>query len=104
MFTGPDASAPIIGDYLGGDVFTTMGMDRIHGIYLLEIKPGFASYFGTEIGMLVTNVDEDSTLDLEPGDVILRIRDREATSSRWIRRILSTYDEDEDITMRIMPR
>ena len=38
----------------------------------------------------------------ELGDVILGIGDRAATSSSRIRRILSTYDEDEEITLRIM--
>ena len=98
---GPDASATIVGDSWGSNLYT-IGMGRIHDIDLLEVKPALAAYFGTEDGMLVTNVTEDSTLGLEPGDVILSIGDREATSSSRIRRILSTYDEDEDITLRIM--
>ena len=102
VFMGPDASETIIGDNLLGNVFTTMGMGGMHGIDLLEMKPGLASYFGAEDGVLVTSVDEESTLGLEPGDVILSIGDREATSSSRVRRILSTYDEDEDITLRIM--
>ena len=101
VLTGPDAHTLIVGDYFGGNLYT-IGMGRIHGIDLLEMKPGLASYFGTESGMLVTNVDEDSTLGLEPGDVILRIGDRDATSPGRVRRILSTYDEDEEITLRIM--
>jgi S1-C subfamily serine protease len=99
---GPDASETIIGANLLGNVFTTMGMGGMHRIDLLEMKPGLASYFGTEDGMFVTSVDEESTLGLEPGDVILNIGDQEATSSTRVRRILSTYDEDEDITLRIM--
>ena len=101
VFTGPDASGVILGNFLGGNLLT-IDMGRIHGIELMEMKPGLASYFGTEDGMLVTNVDEDSTLGLEPGDVILRIGGRDATSPGRVRRILSTYDEDEEITLRIM--
>jgi membrane-associated protease RseP (regulator of RpoE activity) len=101
VFGGPDMSATIAGDSWSGNLYA-IGMGRIHGIDLLEMKPGLAAYFGTEEGMLVTNVNEDSTLGLEPGDVILSIGDREATSSSRIRRILSTYDEDENITLRIM--
>ncbi len=74
----------------------------MHGIDLLEMKRGLAAYFGTGKGMLVVNVNEDSTLDLEPSDVSLSIGDREPTSSSRIRRILSTYDEDEGIALRIM--
>ena len=88
-------------DYVGGNVLT-LGMGHIHGIDLMEMKPGLASYFGTENGLLVTNVNEDSTLGLEPGDVILRIGDRDATSARRVRRIMSTYDEDEEVTLHIM--
>ena len=101
VFAGPDAPTSILYDYVGGNVLT-LGMGHIHGIDLMEMKPGLASYFGTENGLLVTNVNEDSTLGLEPGDVILRIGDRDATSARRVRRILSTYDEDEEVTLHIM--
>ncbi len=103
VFYGPDAPRVIVGDHqnLYGNLLS-MSMGQIHGIELMEMKPGLAAYFGAEDGMLVTNVDEDSTLGLEPGDVILGIGDRAATSSSRIRRILSTYDEDEEITLRIM--
>ena len=86
---------------LSGNAFSLFS-GSIHGIELVEMKPGLASYFGTEDGMLVTNVNEDSTLGLEPGDVILRIGDRDAMSPGRVHRILSTYDEDEEITLRIM--
>ncbi len=101
VFAGPDAPTSILYDYVGGNVLT-VGMGHIHRIDLMEMKPGLASYFGTENGLLVTNVNEDSTLGLEPGDVILRIGDRDATSARRVRRIMSTYDEDEEVTLHIM--
>ena len=77
-------------------------MGRLHGIDLLEMKPGFPVYFSTEKGVLGMNVNEDSTLGLEPSDVTLSIGDREPTSSSWIRRILSTYDENEGIALCTM--
>ena len=101
VWAGPDAHELILHDYVGGSLLT-IGMGHMHGIELIEMKPGLASYFGTEEGMLVTNVDEDSTLGLEPGDVILRIGDRDATSPGRVRRILSTYDEDEEIMLSIL--
>ncbi len=101
-FAWPTCPGAIVGDYLlSGNAFSLFS-GSVHGIELIEMKPGLASYFGTEAGILVTNVDEDSTLGLEPGDVILRIGDRDATSPGRVRRILSTYDEDEEITLRIM--
>ncbi len=103
VFYGPDAPRVIVGDHqnLYGNLLW-IGMGQIHGIEFMEMKPGLAAYFGTGDGMLVTNVDEDSMLGLEAGDVILGIGDRAATSSSRIRRILSTYEEDEEITLRIM--
>ena len=101
VFTGPHVSGAIAGNYLSGNVFS-LYQGSVHGIELLAMKPGLASYFGTEEGMLVTDVDEDSTLGLEPGDVILRIGDRDVTNSSRVRRILSTYDHDEEITLHIM--
>ncbi len=97
----PDGLPGVPDHLLSGNAFPLFS-GSVHGIELMEMKKGLASHFGTEIGVLVNNVDEDATLALEPGDVILRIGDREASGPGRVRRILSTYDENEDITLRIM--
>ena len=78
--------------YMGGSDF---------GIELTEMHDGLASYFGTDEGMLVLDADNEE-LGLRDGDVILRIGDREATSSSRVRRILRSYGDDEEVRMTIM--
>jgi hypothetical protein len=74
----------------------------VGGLELLDLKPALAEYFGTTGGVLVSDVREDSTLGLQPGDVILDIDGREVTDPAQARRILLSYEDDEEITVRIM--
>jgi hypothetical protein len=75
-----------------------------YGIRVTELTSGLADYFGAEEGVLVTDVDDDSTLGLEAGDVILRIGEREATSPDRVRRLLATYDRGENVAFRVLRR
>jgi len=74
---------------------------RDGGLEMTELNEGLGEYFGTAEGVLITDVHEDSMLGLEPGDVILSVGDRVTTSPDQVRRILRSYDEDEEITFRI---
>lgn len=74
----------------------------VGGLELLELKPGLADYFGASRGVLVADVHRDSKLGVQPGDVILAVDDREATDPERLRRILSSYAADEDVTLRIL--
>jgi S1-C subfamily serine protease len=71
------------------------------GLRLTELTPGLGDYFGTDQGVLVTDVDEDSALGLRAGDVILRVGDREATSPERVRRVLASYEPGESVTFRV---
>lgn len=71
------------------------------GLELVELNPSLGSYFGADEGVLVAGVDEDSTLGLEPGDVVLRVGDRAVATPARMRRILRSYPEDEDVTFQI---
>ena len=71
------------------------------GLELVELNPSLGSYFGAEEGVLVAGVDEDSTLGLEAGDVVLRVGDRPVATPARMRRILQSYAEDEDVTFQI---
>jgi hypothetical protein len=77
-----------------------LGSSR-YGLELVELNEGLGTYFGTTQGVLVTEADEDSTLGLRPGDVILRVGDREVTSPDRVLRLLATYEDGEEITFRI---
>ncbi len=72
------------------------------GLDLADMNAGLGTYFGTDKGVLVTDVDADSTLGLQPGDVVLAVGDRAVSDGEHLRRILRSYDPDEDITFRVM--
>lgn len=85
----------------GGGPFVVYGGSAVAGLRMTELTPGLGGYFGTDQGVLVTDVDADSPLGLQAGDVILRVGDREATTPQRVRRVLGTYDEGESVTFRV---
>lgn len=91
VFGGPGAAGLVVGR-LGG---------ARYGVELVELNPSLGSYFGVESGVLVADVEEDSALGLQPGDVVLRIGDREVTTPERMLRILGSYGEDEAVTLRV---
>jgi S1-C subfamily serine protease len=72
------------------------------GLDLAEMNAGLGEYFGTSEGVLVVDVPEDSPLGLQPGDVIESIGGREARDPDHVRRILRSYDRDEEISFEIV--
>jgi type II secretory pathway component PulC len=72
------------------------------GLELTPLNPGLAEYFSTDTGLLVLNVDEDSTLGLLPGDVLLAIDGREVEEVRDVGRILRSYERDEVVSFTVM--
>lgn len=72
-----------------------------HGLDLLELNPELGSYFGTDEGVLVADVEDDSTLGLRPGDVIVGLDGREVVDIARLYRILDSYEDDEEIGFRI---
>jgi serine protease Do len=77
-----------------------LGSSR-YGLELIELNEGLGDYFGTSEGVLVTGLDEDSTLGLRPGDVILRVGDRDVTTPDRVLRLLGTYEDGEEVTFRV---
>ncbi len=72
------------------------------GVELVELNPELGGYFGVESGVLVTDVDEGSTLGLIPGDVILSVGDRAVETVRRTRRLIRSYESDEPIRMTVI--
>lgn len=72
------------------------------GLELTPLNPGLAEYFSTDEGLLVLNVDEDSTLGLLPGDVLLAIDGREVEEVGDVARILRSYERDETVSFTLM--
>lgn len=77
-------------------------MSSTGGLELTSMNEGLASYFGVEEGVLVLESDGESPLGLETGDVVLAVGSRDVTSPSHFRRILSSYDDDENVELRIM--
>jgi hypothetical protein len=74
----------------------------ISDLELVKVNPGLGEYFGTQEGLLVVNVGQDSALGLRAGDVILAIGGRRPASPPQAMRILGTYEPDETVQFDVM--
>lgn len=72
-----------------------------HGLDLVELNPGLGAYFGTVEGVLVADVEDDSPLGLQPGDVVVAVDGRVVDDIGELHRILGSYENDEEIGFRI---
>jgi hypothetical protein len=77
------------------------GSGCVDGLQLADMNEGLAAYFGTSEGVLVTEVADSASLGLLAGDVILSIGDRDVSEAQDVRRILTSYDTDEPVTLRV---
>lgn len=75
---------------------------RLPGLELVALNPQLGEYFGTEEGVLVVAIPEDSDLGLQAGDVIERIDGREVKNPSHAMRILRSYDADEEVTFEVI--
>jgi C-terminal processing protease CtpA/Prc len=80
------------------------GRAAYQGLELTELNEGLAQYFSTDSGVLVLDAEEESSLGLIPGDVILSIDGRQVEEPGDVRRILASYEEDETVALTIMRR
>lgn len=73
------------------------------GLELADMNAALGDYFGVDHGVLVIDLrDDDSSLGVEPGDVILRIGDRDVRDARHARSIVASYRDDEPVQFEIM--
>ena len=97
---------PIRGYALGGGdtplLYSVMGGMTGFGLRLSEMNPGLSEYFSTDKGLLVLDVNEESTLGLLPGDVILSIDGRAVEDQGDVRRILGSYEDAETVSFILM--
>ena len=80
------------------------GVTSVEGAEFMDLNPELGEYFGSDTGVLVVEVDEDSTLGLMAGDVVLAVGAREADTVGRVLRLIRSYDEDEAIRFRIIRR
>ena len=78
------------------------GGNCFDGVEFIELNEGLAEYFGTEEGVLVSEVAEESSLGLRAGDVLMAIDGREVRSPEHALRILGSYEAEEEVRLRVM--
>ena len=83
-------------------LFAFRGNSAGFGLKLTEMNPGLSEYFTSDAGLLVLEIDEDSSLGLLPGDVILAIDGRTVSTQRDVDRILGSYEEDEAVSFTVV--
>jgi predicted metalloprotease with PDZ domain len=74
----------------------------IDGVEFIELNEELGAYFDASRGVLVTDVAEEATLGLRPGDVLLAVDGRAVEDPSHARRIIGSYLEDEEIRLRVM--
>lgn len=83
--------------------FVRVGFSAVAGMELQELSPALGEYFGTQRGLLVLQVGDDTPADragIEEGDVILRVGDRDVESISGLRRaIAAAADERVDVVL-----
>ena len=72
-----------------------------HGLDLVDLNPGLGAYFGTSDGVLVADIEDDSPLGLQPGDVVVAVDGRVVDDIDELHRILGSYQNHEEIAFRI---
>ena len=104
----------VLGDRLGdfgvgltggpGAITYGFGVTSAEGVEFIDLNLALGEYFGSDTGVLVVEVDENSMLGLMAGDVVLAVGAREAETVPRVLRLIRSYDEDEPIRFRIIRR
>lgn len=76
----------------------------VEGLRLTALNEQLADYFGVDEGVLVTEVLEGSSFDLQAGDVIRAIDGRAVEDPQDVRRILASYEADETVLLTVVRR
>lgn len=69
---------------------------------LIAVNPGLESYFGTDKGVLIVNVDKDNKLALAEGDVILSINGEQVTTPKQAVKALLALKLTEGFNIEVM--
>ena len=86
-----------------GSRFVFVGGAQAWGdMEMVKLTEGLGRYFGTDEGLLVVRAPKEEAFGLEDGDVILNIDGRTPNSVSHAIRILGSYQEGENLEIRIM--
>ncbi|HEU4800054.1 MAG TPA: PDZ domain-containing protein [Gemmatimonadales bacterium] len=81
--------------------FSFFSRGALMGVELAEMNSGLSEYFGTSEGLLVLSVDEDATIPLQAGDVILSLDGRTPRNEGHAMRILGSYAPGETVKFEV---
>jgi serine protease Do len=73
-----------------------------HGLELVEMNEGLGRYFDTTEGVLVASIEDEESLGLQAGDVILSIGGRDVQDPGHARSIIASYRADETISFEVV--
>lgn len=74
----------------------------INGLELAELNAQLGRYFGATHGVLVVSSSPGALPGIEQGDVILACGDRAVTSPRQIMHMLMSYEQGDDVRLKIL--
>jgi len=83
------------------DADVWFGLPLTQGLQLAEVDPGLGEYFKTERGVLVLKAKADNELQLESGDVILKVGGTEVNTPADFMRALRGFDAGDELVMDI---
>lgn len=83
------------------DADVWFGLPLTQGLQLAEVEPGLGEYFKTDRGVLVLKARADNELQLEPGDVILKVGDTEVNTPAEFMRAMRGFDAGDELVMDI---
>jgi type II secretory pathway component PulC len=92
--------------YRQGDfpsTFEFFGQSGSFGLEVTKLNPELGEYFSASEGLLVLSVDEEeNSLNLAAGDVVLAIDGRDVEDQGDIWRILGSYEDGETVTFTVV--
>jgi membrane-associated protease RseP (regulator of RpoE activity) len=103
LFTWTPGTAPSAGGLSGG--ISVFGMRAVGGAELTELNPGLGEYFGTDSGVLVVRVPDDTPADragLQAGDVIVKANGTAVASVSELRRAIGRAGQRSTIQIEIL--